>query len=262
MINLKIHSINTNKDAFMFLAVIIFFLIGCYQSYYIVHPGYTVLHKRMGSIIHVREEAAFYFKMPFVDEIIPICSRILRAKEETRGLSHDLQSVSVGMVINYRIIDPLKMFITIGADVKRVIIDPFTEETVKAIIAEFTAENLIQHRHIAKDKVITDLRARLKPMFIDLVDFNFTHLNFSGEFMHAVESKQIAEQHAKQAKNRSEQIKEEAMQMCLKADAEAYSQRIKKETITPDLIQMMAIEKWDGKLPVYSSGNLPFISVK
>ena len=57
--------------------------------------------------------------------------------------------------------------------------------------------------------VIQELAERFATRYIELVDFNFTHLDFSKEFIKAVEEKQIAEQQAKQARNLTEKIKEE-----------------------------------------------------
>ena len=46
-------------------------------------------------------------------------------------------------------------------------------------------------------------------------------------------------------------------------DIEADANRILQESITPELIQLKAVEKWDGKLPLSTSGNtLPFLELK
>ncbi len=237
-------------------------------SFYTVQPGFTALQLRMGKIIAAEDQSGIKFKMPFIDKIIYINTRISKAREQTTALSHDLQTVNVGMVINYRVINPLKLYQNIGTHFKEVIIDPFSQESVKAIIAQFTAEDLIQSRHIAKEKTLQNLRSRLQPLYIELVDFNFTHLDFSTEFIKAVEDKQIAEQSAKTAKNRTESVKEEANQARIRAEGEAYSLKVKRESITPELIslkeveaQIKAIEKWDGRLPLYTGNSTPLIAL-
>ncbi len=262
-------STNMNQKAFIpVIAIIIFTAIMSVFSFYTVQPGFTALQLRMGKIIAAEEISGIKFKMPFIDKIIYIDTRISKAREQTTALSRDLQTVNVGMVINYRIINPLELYRNIGTRFKGVVIDPFSQESVKAIIAQFTAEDLIQSRHIAKDKVLNDLRSRLKPLYIELVDFNFTHLDFSPEFIKAVEDKQIAEQSAKTAKNFSEVVKEEANQTRTRAEAEAYSLKVKRESITPELIslkeveaQIKAVEKWDGILPLYTGNSTPLITL-
>jgi len=41
----------------------------------------------------------------------------------------------------------------------------------------------------------------------------------------------------------------------VQAKAEAESQRIQKETISPIILQLRAIEKWDGKFPQVIGGS-------
>jgi regulator of protease activity HflC (stomatin/prohibitin superfamily) len=252
------------KKLLLFMPIFLLALILFSGSWYILNPGFIALQLRMGKIISVHGDPGLHFKLPLIDHIKYMDMRISKAREETKALSRDLQTVNVGMVINYRILHPLELYQEIGTEFKRIIIDPFSQESVKAIIAQFTAENLIQSRHVAKEKVVADLKERLHPMHIELIDFNFTHLDFSPEFIKAVEDKQIAEQSAKTAKNRTEQVKEEALQSRTRAEAEAYAQQVKGQTITPDLValkqieaQILAIEKWDGRLPVYSGSSLP-----
>src|SRR2546425_1030260 len=79
----------------------------------------------------------------------------------------------------------------------------------------------------------------------------------------ATESKQTAEQLALKAQRDLERVKIEGQQKIVQAKAEAESQRIQKETISPIILQLRAIEKWDGKFPqvIGGSGALPFINI-
>ena len=38
-------------------------------------------------------------------------------------------------------------------------------------------------------------------------------------------------------------------------------QRLQRETISPTILQLRAIEKWDGKFPQVIGGAMPFIDV-
>lgn len=237
-------------------------------SFYVVSPGYTALHLRLGQVIGARTESGGYIKMPVIDTIVYINNRICKSVIETTALSKDLQFVSIGVAINYRINNAIELYQTVGTEFERVIIDPFAQESIKAVVAKYTAEDLIQYRHDAKDKVFAELRDRLQPLNIALVDFNFVHSDFSPDFIKAVEEKQIAEQSAKTARNLTEKVKEEVIQAKSKADAEAYALRVKRESVTQELIalkkveaSMKAIEKWDGVLPRVAGGNTPFISI-
>lgn len=179
----------------IFLAIII--TIGLWQGFYIVNPGYTALHLRLGQIINSHISSGCYYKFPFIDEIIYINNRICKSVIETTALSKDLQFVSIGVAINYKINNAIKLYENVGIDFERVIIDPFAQESIKAVVAKYTAEDLIQYRHDAKDKVYLELKERLSKLDIELIDFNFVHSDFSADFIKAVEEKQIAEQSSK-----------------------------------------------------------------
>ncbi len=236
--------------------------------YYVLEPGYTALHMRLGAFKTAQNEAGAYFKLPVVDRIIFINNRIQKSVIETEALSKDLQNISIGVAINYRISDAIALYKSVGINYEQVIINPFAQESVKAICAKFTAEDLIQYRHEAKEKVFEELKTRLATLNIYLVDFNFIHSDFSRDFIHAVEQKQIAIQSSITAKNLTQRVNEEALQTRARAEAEAYSLKIKRESVTRDLIELKkieaslkAIEKWNGKLPQVSSGNIPFINL-
>ena len=255
-------------------SIIIFFImlniVGgiAYHSFFIVNPGEIVLHMRLGKVIATHEQSGCYTKMPFIDSIITVNNRICKTVIETTALSKDLQFVSIGVAINYKIDNAVKLYQTVGTNFEQVIIDPFAQESIKAVVAKYTAEDLIQYRHDAKDKVFNELRERLLPLHISLIDFNFVHSDFSPDFIKAVEEKQIAEQSAKTARNLTEKVKEEALQIKSKADEEAYSLKVKKETVTADLIALKkaeallkAIEKWDGKLPHVAGSTTPLLNL-
>lgn len=231
------------------------------ESFYIVHPGESVIRLRVGKIQSCDSEAGTYFKLPLIDTLIHFDTRIQKSTIETTALTKDLQFVSIGISLNYRILDVINLYKNVGPKFEHIIIEPFAQETIKAIVAQFTAENLIQYRHEAKDLVASELRERLKPLSVLLVDFNFVHLDFSSDFIKAVEHKQIALQESITAKNYTEKVKEESLQKMKRADAEAYALQIKKESLTPELIELLKIEKWDGVLPKVSGNITPFITL-
>lgn len=235
----------------------IFLLDFVSEFYYIVEPGNTAIHLRMGRITTAHTESGMYLKLPVLDSVININNRICKKVISTTALSKDLQTVSAEVAINYRITNAINIYKSVGSDFENIILDPYSQESIKAVIATFTAEDLIRVREQAKTSVFKELRDRLDPVFIKLVDFNFVHLDFTEQFTHAVEEKQIAEQLAKTAHNLSEKVKEEALQTRLRAEAEAYAFNVKKMTLTKELVELKKIEKWDGKLPTYAGGNIP-----
>lgn len=242
--------------------IIAFNLIIIFGSYYIVAPGYTALQIRFGSIVNSQRVGGLYFKMPFIDEVVTMPNGIIRASIETHALSKDLQAISVGVDVNYRYINEIELYKSTRGMPEQIILIPFCHESIKAVISQYTAEELIHKRHEAKDKIFVDLKERLIPHYIDFIEVNFAHADFSDAFMHAVENKQIAQQESMMAQNLTEKVREKAIQTKLTADADAYAQQVKKQSATKELAQLKAIEKWNGVLPKYITGTIPFISLE
>jgi len=148
------------------------------------------------------------------------------------------------------------------------IVDPAIGESVKAITAQYTAEELISKRSEVSSKIKEILSAKLATYYMVLDEINITEFKFSEEFNNAIEQKQIAEQQALKANLDLQRIEIEAKQKIEQAKAEAESLRLQKQEVTPELVQLReieaklkAIEKWDGKLPNVTGGAIPFIDV-
>jgi regulator of protease activity HflC (stomatin/prohibitin superfamily) len=101
-----------------------------------------------------------------------------------------------------------------------------------------------------------------------LEDINIKEFAFSEEFNKAIEQKQTAEQNALKAQRDLERIKIEAQQQITQAGAEAEALKLKKQEVTPELIQLKQIEvqekalqKWDGHMPSVTGGATPFIDL-
>jgi len=269
--NVKVKKIINNLFSYVMgslvlisLFIVLLIIVG--KPFYMVQPGFNIIHLRFGKVVQNSEMPGLYYKFPFIDSAISIDKRIKKSVIKTEAFSKDLQSVDIEVAINYRIKDALYVYSNIGLNYENVIVDPFTQENVKAVIAKFTAEDLTQNRHEAKEMVKRDLEAALRNIKIELVDFNFIHTDFQDEFIKAVENKQIAEQEAKRSKYYTEKVKEEALQTRVRSEAEAYSLQVQKANVTTDLIELKkiearlkAIEKWNGVLPKVQSESASFV---
>ena len=82
-------------------------------------------------------------------------------------------------------------------------------------------------------------------------------------FNDAIEAKVTAEQSALAAKNKLEQIKFEAEQRVAEAKGKAEAITIESNALrsNPQILEMRALEKWNGTLPQVTGGAVPFISL-
>lgn len=209
-----------------------------------------------------------------LSNMVKVPTRVMKSEVKGDAASRDLQSVTTSIALNYHLDGVLapKFYQQIGMGYEASIIHPAVEETLKAVTANYTAEELISKRDEVRTKIRTALLQRLRERSnggIVVDDFSITNFSFSQTFNKAIESKQEAEQLALKAQRDLQRIKIEAEQKIAQAQAEAYSLKAQKQEVTPELIKLRqieaqreAIKKWDGKLPQFTGvGALPFINI-
>ena len=81
------------------------------------------------------------------------------------------------------------------------------------------------------------------------------NFGFSPEFSKAIEAKQIAEQYAKQAEFALKKATQDAQAQINRAKGQSESQRLHRQTLTPEILQQQAIEKWNGQFPTVMGGH-------
>ncbi len=238
-------------------------------SFYSVKAGTRGVVLQFGAIKSVWSEG-LHFKIPGIQTVIPMDIRVKKVEAGAVAASKDMQDVFTEIAVNYHI-DPeavAQLYTTIGTAYETTLISPAIQECVKASSATYTAEQLVTERI----KVSTDMKERLQSKVSSygiVVDaFNVLNFEFSEVFSQAIEQKQAAEQMALKARQDLERIKTEAEQKIVQAQAEAEALRIQKQEVTPEILKLReieatlkAIERWDGKLPTYSGGAVPFITL-
>jgi regulator of protease activity HflC (stomatin/prohibitin superfamily) len=197
--------------------------------------------------------------IPIVNTVKKLSVRVQKQEISAEASSKDLQDVFTDVALNWHIIpeEANMIFQQIGAENEIVdrIINPAIEEVLKAVMAKYTAEELITNRGEVKAGVDNLLTTRLTTYHIAVDDISLVHVHFSERFDEAVEAKQIAEQEAKRAEFVALKASKEAEAKVNLAKGEAEAQRLIRETLTPELLQKQAIEKWDGNMPKIVGNN-------
>jgi regulator of protease activity HflC (stomatin/prohibitin superfamily) len=245
-------------------------LILLFFSFTTVASGHRGVLLQLGEVKAKVLDEGLHFVIPFIQTVQPIEVRVQKEESSQTAASKDLQTVTATVAVNYSV-DPAavnKLYQEIGMDYKARIIDPAIAEALKAVTAQYTAEEMISKRPEVSAKVKDMLEEKLTKYFMKLEEINIKEFAFSEEFNKAIEQKQTAEQNALKASRDLERIKIEADQQIAQATAEAEALRLKKAEVTPELIQLKEIEvqekalqKWDGKLPSVTGGATPFIDV-
>jgi prohibitin 2 len=201
-------------------------------------------------------------------------TRVQRLDYQGSAASKDLQDVVGVISLNFRVdaADVPKIFTTIGVDYQQRVIEPAVQETFKATMAQFTSSELITQRDAVKRVAQDLLSGRIGRFGIAVEELNVLDFRFSKEFNNAIEAANAARQAVveEEQKLRSAQIQAQQRVAVAKADAEATLARAEAQasanktiqaTLTPEVLEYLALQKWDGKLPQSTNGTVPFLNL-
>ena len=241
-----------------------------FSAFFIVPPGEVAIKTRLGAIVDSYGEG-LHFKLPFLENVTKFSIQIQRANIKTQAFSKDLQTMNAHLVVNHRIEQgtAISIYRNLGPNYVENIVDPAVQEVFKAIAARYSAERVISERNELVMEINKEVKERLTTKQIVVTDISVVDLDFTEQFLKAVEDKQVADQQAQMAGKLVEKAKRDAEQQIAKSRGEAEALRMQREQVTPALIelrkvdaQLKAIEKWNGVLPGYVGAGVPFISIE
>lgn len=235
-----------------------------FTSYTIVQPGTVGVVTHFGAVQKATLPEGFHFVVPFRTKVTPINVRIQKVEADATASSRDLQNVTTRIALNY-VLDKEKaqvIFQELGLNYNQSIIQPTIQESIKSATAKYTAEELITKRPAVKEDVYKYIKKRLAINNILVTEFSIVDFSFSKEFNSAIERKEVAKQKALTAKNDLERIRTEAEQARVQAKGQADAQQFLREAIDDKLLQLKAIEKWNGNMPVVmGDGSSAFVDL-
>jgi regulator of protease activity HflC (stomatin/prohibitin superfamily) len=257
----------TGTTLLLLLAVLLLTVITFFKPFVIINAGERGVVMEFGEVQERVLGEGIHAIAPVITTVKVLSVRVQKHQFPTQAASRDLQDVFADVALNWHI-DPDQanlVFQQIGDETQVVqrIINPAVEEVLKAVMAKYTAEEIITKRGEVKSEVDVALTQRLASYRLAVDDISLVSVHFSQRFSEAVEAKQIAEQEAKRAEFVARKAAVEAEAEINRARGQAEAQRLVRETITSELLQKLAIEKWDGHFPnvLGGSGALPLINV-
>ncbi|HEY9907846.1 MAG TPA: prohibitin family protein [Thermosynechococcaceae cyanobacterium] len=241
-------------------------LIGL-NSFVIINPGQAGVLSVLGKAQDGSLLEGLHFKPPLIANVDIYDVTVQKFEVPAQSSTKDLQDLTASFAINFRL-DPVQVVNirrsqgTLQNIVSK-IIAPQTQESFKVAAARRTVEEAITKRDELKQDFDMALSGRLEKYGILVLDTSVVDLAFSAEFSKAVEEKQIAEQRAQRAVYIAQEAEQEAEANINRAKGQGEAQRLIRETLTPELLQKQAIDRWDGKFPQVMGGNgaLPFINI-
>lgn len=229
--------------------VAVLLILAAVTSIRVVGTGQVGVVTRFGQPIAEWDEG-IHAKIPFgIERVRKFDVKVQREDAEAAAATADLQDVSAKLAVNYHLErDKVsQLYKQIGADYKLRVIEPAIQESFKQVAPAYTLSEMIQKRPEVKTKTQEVLRNRLAKYGIIIDDVSLTNFTFSKEVSQAIEDKQVSQQQAERAKYNLERAK---------IDAEA--QNVQKSSLSPELLQKYAIDKWNGIMPTYVGGGSIF----
>ncbi len=260
------------------VALLIVLVILISGSVVVVEAGQTGVVLTFGRVSPVVLQEGIHLKVPFAQRVIAINNRIVKTEVTTEAFSKDLQTVSTVIAVNYHINKSSsgEIYKQVGLGYEDVLVVPAINEVLKAVTANYTAQQLVSTRGEVSVLLDENLNTKLNEYGIIVDDLNIINWDFTEEYISAIEAKQVAEQNLIKTRTEQEQAlvianteaqkqviaaQAEADKIMLLADATAESNRTIADSLSELLLRYQTIQKWDGQLPKVTNGSDTLIDI-
>lgn len=232
----------------------------------VVDAGERGVLTRFGKVEEVLTPGLHFYN-PFTESVTAMEIRTRKMETDMECYTKDIQQAKMHVIINYNLTADKagEMYQDVGYDWEEKLIPQTAQGVLKAAIGKWDAVDLIANRTRATQEIQDTLATVLATKDIQVTRLEIANIDYSKDFETAVENKVKAIQEAEQQKNVSVNVQEQAKQVVMRAKADAEAMQIKAQALTQNaaLVQWEAVQKWDGKMPVYMMGNsVPFINLK
>ena len=256
---------------------VIIIIVVLAESIAIIEAGHRGVVLYLGAVENRVLGEGVHFIVPFAEQVVQMEVRTQKFQADSSAASKDLQEVQTVIALNYRI-DPQqtnKIYQLLGANYQDRVISPTIQESVKASVAKFNAEELITKRETAKDAIAQTIRQTLSSNNLVVQNVFITDFQFSSSFSTQIEQKVVAFQKFLTEQNNLRAIEVVANQTVAQAEgaaranaarASGESEAIKIITLqlreSPEYLEWQAITKWNGQMPyAVGSSGVPFFQL-
>jgi regulator of protease activity HflC (stomatin/prohibitin superfamily) len=262
-----------------------------FGSWYRVDEGERAVVLTNGSFSEIAGPG-LNFKIPFFQaaRFFSVRNEVI-SYDKMAAYSFDQQTAELRLSVNFQISSDqvervYKDYGTLQGAVDRVI-NPKVYEQVKNVFGQYSAQRAIQERGKLNTDVTIALQNAVKDSGVQVISVQVENIDFSDSYELAVEAAVKAKADVERAKSELLRVEQEAQQKVkqaqaeaeakkLQADADAYATRAAGEATaaairergqalrdTPQLVDLVAAERWNGVLPtsMIPGSTVPFINL-
>mmetsp|Transcript_16177 Transcript_16177/g.22429 ORF Transcript_16177/g.22429 Transcript_16177/m.22429 type:complete len:274 (-) Transcript_16177:62-883(-) len=217
------------------------------QATFVVEPGHSgVVFDRFQGVKEKVYGEGLHFVVPFLQWPIIYDTRITPSLHRTETASKDLQTIRLFVrLLHQPVVEKLPwIFSQVGTDYAERILPSIGNEVLKAVVAEFDADELVTQREAVSCDIRDRLIKRAEHYNIILRDVSITKLEFSPEYTAAIERKQVEQQIAERQKFIVEKSKQEKLAAVIRVEGETEAGRLLSEAmkISPEFLELRKIE--------------------
>ncbi|XP_051117377.1 prohibitin-3, mitochondrial-like [Andrographis paniculata] len=236
------------------------------SSLYTVDGGQrAVLFDRFRGVIEDTVGEGTHFLIPWLQKPFIFDIRTRPHTFSSVSGTKDLQMVNLTLrVLSRPEVGRLPdIFKTLGLEYDEKVLPSIGNEVLKAVVAQFNADQLLTDRPHVSALVRESLIRRAKDFNIVLDDVAITHLSYGAEFSKAVEQKQVAQQEAERSKFVVMKAEQERRAAIIRAEGESESAKLISEATAAagmGLIELRKIEAAkDNAASMCRNGNVAYL---
>jgi regulator of protease activity HflC (stomatin/prohibitin superfamily) len=264
-------------------AFVLAFAVLAAGSYTVVDPGHRGIQVTLGDMNMSPLDEGFHWINP-ISDVTQYSIQMQKTKVEYLAVSKDTQEVEIEFSFNWKP-DPSKLTQLIKdntADYGTILFENASTEAVKAEVVKYPISKIADQRPVIKADAQAVLTTWLGKYGILIKEASITNIDFSEKYNAAIEQKQVQEQKALEEANITNTKRQLAIQIEVEAegrknaairaaegraqslilDAEADAKAIKlradaqaqanlkiRESLNPEILRQMWLDKWNGTLP-------------
>jgi regulator of protease activity HflC (stomatin/prohibitin superfamily) len=244
----------SNAISALKLFVVVLSLMLITRFFIVVPAGERGVLTQFGAVQNRILEEGLHPLIPLVQSVNLLSVRVQSYLMQTDAASRDLQDVAAKVALNWHVLpDQVNALFQRLGDLDQIagtVVRPALEDSIKTVIASYTAEQLVTERSAVKVAIANLVNTRLSRYSLVLDDIDLLQVSFSERFREAVEAKQVAEQEVKRAEYETIRAQRMADAKVFLAKGQAQAQQLLQAGLTPEILEHEAIEKWNGHLPL------------